>query len=189
MPPDRDRPRGEPSALTDKLARLFAVLRPPEEPYRPWRNNEVVAACRAAGREMSESHLSQLRRGIKQNPTSKVLATLAWFFEVPVGYFTDPAVAAEVEMDLAAREAALRTEQDAEQEVTAAQQELEDTLRRLGVSKMAHRGVGAATNRERAAMMRRLNAALAEEEAQHEADQSRAGKPDGGAAPPSGRLS
>lgn len=177
MPPDREHSRGVPSTLTDKLARLFAVLRPPDEPHRPWRNNEVVAACRGAGREMSESHLSELRRGIKQNPTPRVLATLAWFFDVPVGYFTDPDVAAEVEMQLAAREAALLTEQDAAQEAAAAQQELQGTLQRMGVKKMAHRGVGAATNRERAAMMRRLNAALLEEDAQHQANQSREEEP------------
>lgn len=165
-----------PISLGARLERLFSVQRPASEPQRPWRNSEVVAACRASGRELSESHLSELRRGIKTNPTMRVLETLAWFFEVRVGYFTDPAVAAEVEGELAYREtelqARLEAEREAEEDVAAAARELRQALRQTGASRTSHRAVDAAQARQRASMMRALARALNDDDANRESDRS-----------------
>jgi transcriptional regulator with XRE-family HTH domain len=156
-----------PPTLDARIERLFEVTRPPRAPERPWRNSEVVAACRANGRDMSESHLSELRRGVKTNPTMKTLEALAWFFGVRVGYFIDDAVAEQVEHELeerAARLAAVLAEaQEAESLERDAARELQRALRESGVTKMAHRGVGG-SSRERATMMRALAKALMDDD-------------------------
>lgn len=168
MPHERDdAPPPEPaSTLSGRLERLFEVCRPPHEPRRAWRNSEVVAVCRKAGRDLSESHLSELRRGIKTNPTMRTLESLAWFFEVRVGFFTDDAVAREVETELAARwrsvEAQLASNEAERQESVAAARDLQAALRESGATRMAHRGGSGADSRETAAMMRALAKALRE---------------------------
>ncbi|MGH3628730.1 MAG: hypothetical protein ACRDRL_15015 [Sciscionella sp.] len=169
-----DGPVGTPAAVVPptlgaRLNRLFEVHRPPQAPERTWTNREVVTRCRAEGWELSESHLSELRRGVKQNPTLRTLGALAWFFEVRVGYFTDVEVAAEVEHELAAREAQLtamlQAECAAREDVRAASRELQEALRVSGVTKMAHRGTAnVAAAREQASMMRALARALLHED-------------------------
>lgn len=166
---DQEEPSAVPAVLSDRLERLFQVQRPPENPHRRWTNREVVAACKASGRELSESHLSELRRGVKKNPTVRTLQSLAWFFQVREGYFTDRAVAAEVERDLADREAALhaRLEESrrAEDELRAATAQLQQAMRSSGVTRTAHRGVGdLGAAREQASMMRALARALTDED-------------------------
>ncbi|MFE7202616.1 hypothetical protein ACFU8R_20310 [Pseudonocardia alni] len=154
-----------PSTVNGRLERLFEVSRPQRTPDRKWRNSEVVSACRASGRDLSESHLSELRRGIKANPTMRTLGALAWFFDVPVGYFVDDEVAARVGADLERR--ALRLEQtlSAMREARAAEreaaQDLQRALRESGVTRVAHRGEGSHSSR-RADMMRALARALRE---------------------------
>jgi transcriptional regulator with XRE-family HTH domain len=163
-------PAARPPALSDRLNRLFEVQRPPPTPTRTYTNREVVTACKAAGWELSESHLSELRRGVKRNPTLRTLQAIAWFFHVQVGYFTDSAVADEVERDLAEREAKLRAtlaaNREALDELQSATQELQQAMRASGVTKMAHRGaaVSARTAREQATMMRALARALVAED-------------------------
>lgn len=98
-----ERMASPPPTLSGRIERLFEVSRPPHAPDRMWRNSEVVAACRAAGLDLSESHLSELRRGIKSNPTRKTLDALAWFFEVRVGWFLDDELAMEIEQQLIER--------------------------------------------------------------------------------------
>lgn len=166
---DQEEPSRVSPVLSDRLERLFEVQRPPQAPERRWSNREVVVACRAGGRELSESHLSELRRGVKKNPTVRTLQALAWFFQVREGYFTDPAVAAEVERELADREAALHARREesrqAEDELRSATAELQQAMRSSGVTRTAHRGVndlGAA--REQASMMRALARALTDED-------------------------
>lgn len=152
--------------LAGRLERLFEVCRPPHEPSRTWRNSEVVAACRKAGRGVSESHLSELRRGIKTNPTMRTLGSLAWFFEIRVGYFTDDAVARGVEAELVTRAQALQAQLEADEaareESVSAARELQAALRESGATRMAHRGTSGAGNRENVAMMRALAKALRE---------------------------
>lgn len=155
------------ATLAGRLQRLFEVRRSSQDPTRTWRNSEVVAACRAAGRDLSESHLSELRRGLKTNPTMRVLETLAWFFEVGVGYFTDDAVAAATYARLreeeAAREAALAVAQTDREDAAAAARELQQALRTSGVTRIGHRAAGGKNPKEQAAMMRALAKALRDE--------------------------
>lgn len=158
-----------PETLGGRINRLFDVMRPPETPTRPWTNREVVVACRGHGLELSESHLSELRRGVKTNPTMRTISALAWFFDVRTGYFTDPAVAIEVEQDLARRhaelQAALDAERSAQQDVLEASKELQQAMRASGVLKVSHRGVrNVAAAREQASMMRALAQALLEDD-------------------------
>jgi hypothetical protein len=167
MTNDREKkPGAGPPTLSDRLNRVFEVQRPPSAPARTYTNREVVAACKAAGWELSESHLSELRRGVKRNPTLRTLQAVAWFFQVQVGYFTDASVADEVERDLAEREAqllaSLAAARQAQDDLQSATQELQQAMRISGVTKMAHRGaaVNARTAREQATMMRALARAL-----------------------------
>ncbi|WP_141566582.1 hypothetical protein [Pseudonocardia sp. N23] len=154
--------------LAERLDRLFEVSRPPHAPERCWRNNEVVAACKADGRELSESHLSELRRGIKRNPTMRTLDALAWFFDVRVGYFVDPDVAREVERELDERAARLASkveeERRAQEEERDAALALQKAIRESGVTKAAHRAGDGRNRRQRASMMRALARALIEDE-------------------------
>ncbi|MCF7547362.1 hypothetical protein [Pseudonocardia sp. WMMC193] len=165
-----DETNREHRTLAQRLERLFDVNRPPHAPQRPWRNNEVVAACRAEGREISESHLSELRRGVKRNPTMRTLEALSWFFDVRIGYFVDPDVAEQVDRELDERAAQLEShiaaERAAQEEERAAALELQKALRASGVTKAAHRGAsgGGADSRERASMMRALARALLDDD-------------------------
>ena len=158
------------TSLSAQLNRLFEVLRPPHSPERAFTNREVVTACRAEGWDLSESHLSELRRGVKQNPTLRTLKAVAWFFDVPVGYFTDPGVTAEVERSLAEREQRLRTQltesREAHDELRDAARELQDALRSSGVTRTARRDAAgnARTAREQASTMRALARALVDED-------------------------
>lgn len=181
MTNDRENtPAAVPRTLGDRLNRLFEVQRPPATPDRTYTNREVVTACKAAGWELSESHLSELRRGIKQNPTLRTLQAVAWFFEVQVGYFTDSAVAADVERDLGDREtrlrAALEANREAQDELQTATKELQQAMRESGVTKMAHRGaaINARTAREQATMMRALARALVADDEEDVDDDSSA---------------
>ena len=161
-----DRAAGPPDTIQGRINRLFKVCRPPGEPEREYQNKEVVATVKAAGREISESHLSELRRGVKDNPTVRVLDTLAWFFEVRPGYFIDPQAAEEVEVELNAREAKLRDELRARAEVVDLERELKDAMARSGVIGVAQRA-GGMSPRARAKMMRLLIDVLDEDAAEH----------------------
>jgi hypothetical protein len=158
-----------PATLADRINRLFEVHRPAESPEREYRNREVVEACRASGREMSESHLSELRRGIKTNPTMRILETIAWFFDVRFGYFTDPQTAAEVEGELAVRQAETtaraRAGQEARADLADAARQLQQAIRSSGVTKTAHRATASGMNpHEQAAMMRALTRLILDED-------------------------
>lgn len=162
-----------PPTLAARIERLFEVSRPPKTPNRQWRNSEVVVACRANGRDMSESHLSELRRGVKTNPTMKTLESVAWFFGVRVGYFVDDAVAVEVERELEQRErelAALLAEtEEAHRLERDAARDLQRALRESGVTRTAHRGTGG-SSRERAELMRALARALTDSDDSDDSD-------------------
>lgn len=94
----------ESRSLADKLNHLFAMVRRPDG--AEYYGKDVVAAVRATGVELSASHLSELRRGIKSNPTLRVLQALADFFEVRVSYFfDDPAAVEQTEAELELRAA------------------------------------------------------------------------------------
>lgn len=83
-PVDTESPR----TLAGKLNFLFSQVRPAGED-REFTAREVVAAVNGAGTELSASHFSELRRGVKTNPTLRVLQALAAFFGVRVAYLLD----------------------------------------------------------------------------------------------------
>lgn len=175
MPQDRVPESSPAPALHERINRLFAVTPHLDALEREYRNREVVEACRAAGRELSESHLSELRRGVKTNPTLRVLQTIGWFFDVPVGYFTDADTAAQVERDLEVRETKLQAKRESERAARAdladAARELQQAIRSSGVTKMAHRSTSSGMdNRERALMMRALTQIILEDSADDEDD-------------------
>lgn len=92
-------------SLAAKLDHLFAVVRSPCG-GREYTGREVVAAVNAAGTDLSASHLSELRRGVKTNPTVRVLEGLAAFFGVRTAYLLDdPQAVEEVEAELELRRA------------------------------------------------------------------------------------
>lgn len=157
-----------PTTFAARIERLFDASRPPSAPTRQWRNSEVVAACRASGRDLSESLLSELRRGIKRNPTTKTLEAIAWFFNVRVGYLIDDTADPAIERELAERarrrEAALAEAEEAAGLEREAALELQRAMREAGVTRAAHRGARG-NPRKRAKMMQALAKALRDEDA------------------------
>ena len=87
--------------LADKLDHLFRTHGPGVQAEYTYR--EVAAGIRAGGgpRKMSASYLWLLRTGVRDNPSRKHLEAIAGFFAVPVNYFFDDALAAEIDADLA----------------------------------------------------------------------------------------
>jgi len=103
-PEDGERKSGS-RTLADRLNYLFTVVRPTSED-REYTGREVVAGMCEAGTDISPSHLSELRRGIKTNPTLRVLQGLAAFFQVRVAYLLgDEQVEEEVMAELELRKA------------------------------------------------------------------------------------
>ena len=87
--------------LAEKLDQLFRTMHPRGRDEYSYR--EVAAGIRAQGgpRRMSATYLWQLRTGRKDNPSRRHLAALATFFGVPVSYFFDDALAAQIDAELA----------------------------------------------------------------------------------------
>ncbi|WP_051342554.1 hypothetical protein [Pseudonocardia spinosispora] len=174
VPPSMSQP---PTSLSARINRLFEVVRPPDSPEREYRNRDVAKACRNAGKEgLSEGHLGELRRGIKTNPTLRTLQTIAWFFEVPVGYFSDPDTAEQVELELALREAKrnakLESERKALEERAEAMRHLTMVARKSGVLNMAHRGLGGEMGiREQTAMLVATAKLIAQDDDDEDEDQ------------------
>lgn len=158
-----------PPTLAGRINRLFEVHHPPESPEREYRNSEVVAQCRAAGRDISDTALSELRRGVKRNPSMRVLQTLAWFFHINPAYFFDDAAAQTIERELAEREdrlqRAIERDRRGREDLRQAALELQDAIRASGATKVAHRGINSRRSpAEQARMMRKLAAFLLEED-------------------------
>lgn len=99
-------------SFASRLQRLFATCVDPDS-GRPWRNIDIVRRCSTSGHELSESHLSELRRGIKSNPTVHTAAVIARAFDVPMGYFTDAHVFDAIDGRLSLQ---LRAVQEAQEE-------------------------------------------------------------------------
>jgi transcriptional regulator with XRE-family HTH domain len=91
------RPRAR--TLAEKLE-LALEAGPPNTPAGTFTGKDLVKAVRQRGGELSESHFSELRRGIKTNPTIQVLQSIAEVLEFRVGFFVDEKVAEEVEAEL-----------------------------------------------------------------------------------------
>lgn len=89
---------GRPVTVAEKLARLFDVLHPSGEP--PLSTREVAKRVKAAGGSISPTYISELRNGVKKNPSLEHIMWLSEAFGVSAGYFTDPEVAKRVDAEL-----------------------------------------------------------------------------------------
>ncbi len=99
--------------LAQKLDRLFRTMHSGGRSEYTYR--EVATRIREQGgpRKMSPTYLWQLRTGLRDNPSRRHLEALAAFFGVPVTYFFDDVVTAQIDADLdlvrALRDAPIRT--------------------------------------------------------------------------------
>ena len=84
--------------LAQRLNQLFAEF--PGD-HGPRSNDEVAAAITAAGTKISSSYLWTLRVGKRSNPGHHHLKAIANYFQVPVGYFFDDALAEQIAAELA----------------------------------------------------------------------------------------
>ncbi|MFC5288037.1 helix-turn-helix domain-containing protein [Actinokineospora guangxiensis] len=84
--------------LAAKLNRLVDTVHPAGR--GPYTNEEIAAAVRADGGDLTHSAVSAWRRGTRDNPSFRHLAALAKFFGVPVAYFCDDAESARVDEQL-----------------------------------------------------------------------------------------
>jgi transcriptional regulator with XRE-family HTH domain len=84
--------------LAAKLNRLVGTVHPAGR--GPYTNEEIAAAVRADGVDLTHSAVSAWRRGTRDNPSFRHLAALAKFFGVPVAYFCDDAESARVDEQL-----------------------------------------------------------------------------------------
>jgi transcriptional regulator with XRE-family HTH domain len=94
-------PPGTPVArsLPEKLDHLFATVRPPGQ-YREYTHEEIAERARAAGHSISASYVHALRRKHGKSPQMRALEAIAAAFGVPVAYFLNDDVAAQLEQNL-----------------------------------------------------------------------------------------
>jgi transcriptional regulator with XRE-family HTH domain len=85
-------------SLAAKLNRLVDTVHPAGR--GPYTNEEIAAAVRADGVDLTHSAVSAWRRGTRDNPSFRHLAALAKFFGVPLAYFSDDAESARVDEQL-----------------------------------------------------------------------------------------
>jgi hypothetical protein len=116
---------GRRRTFAEKLNHLWDTVRPPG---RPNTLEQVVEGVAAAGYEISASYLSQLRNGVKTNPTLNTIRGLAAFFGVPAAYFLDEVEEARINdqlsvivamRDAGVRNVALRTHGLSERDLAA----------------------------------------------------------------------
>jgi len=85
--------------LAEKLDHLFTTVRPAAD--RTYAHQEVAdAIAERGGPTISGPYLWQLRNGIRDNPTKRHIEALSAFFGVPVSYFFDDDLAAEIDEQL-----------------------------------------------------------------------------------------
>lgn len=85
--------------LADRLNHLFATV-PRQDGKGYFTNEQAAAALTAAGTHVSDAYIGQLRNGKRNNPSARHLAAIAELFAVPVDYFFNPEVAANIDNDL-----------------------------------------------------------------------------------------
>lgn len=87
-----------PRTVAEKLTRLFEVLHSPGSP--PLSTREVAKRVKNLGGSISPTYISELRTGVKKNPSLEHIVWLSQAFGVSAGYFTDPEVAERVDVEL-----------------------------------------------------------------------------------------
>jgi len=91
--------------LAAKLNRLFETI--PRPGGGPYTNEAAAKALSTAGVTVSAQHMWYLRTGKRDNPSFRLLEGVAGLFGVPLSYFSDPEVEAQIAAELSAL-AALR---------------------------------------------------------------------------------
>uniref|UniRef100_UPI003F495426 helix-turn-helix domain-containing protein n=1 Tax=Amycolatopsis sp. CA-151526 TaxID=3239921 RepID=UPI003F495426 len=87
-------------AFARKLSHLIATIHPPDRDRYSYR--ELAAGIKeSTGMSVSAMHLNQLANGKKANPSLQLVQALATFFGVPLTYFADDQVTAEIDAQLA----------------------------------------------------------------------------------------
>lgn len=87
------------AGLATRLNRLFETVHAPGA--RPHTNSEVAAQLTAWGHPISKPYLSQLRSGVRTDPSRETIAALARFFRVRPDYFADDAYTSTADRDYA----------------------------------------------------------------------------------------
>ena len=84
-----------PSSFAARLDNLFKIAHPAGQPEASYQ--EVVDALAAdGGPSISTTYLYMLRTGRRENPSIPLMQALAKYFNVPVAYFFDDDVAADL---------------------------------------------------------------------------------------------
>ena len=81
-----------------RLNKLFETVHPPGRKQHT--NAEVAATLSKGGHSISKPYLSQLRSGVRTNPSDETVAALAKFFKVKSDYFFNDIYAAKIDLDL-----------------------------------------------------------------------------------------
>lgn len=89
---------GRSQTMAEKLDHLFRTVHPPGRTYTHQEVADAIAA--RGGPTISGPYLWQLRKGLRDNPTKRHIEALSAFFGVPVSYFFDDTLAAEVDEHL-----------------------------------------------------------------------------------------
>lgn len=92
-------PNSRGGRLAQRLDTLFRTVHPPGK--KEYSNDAVAEAITAAGVKVSGAYLQQLRKGVKDNPSTQLLEALAAFFGVPMTYFFQDEEAAQVDLGVA----------------------------------------------------------------------------------------
>ncbi|WP_328290725.1 helix-turn-helix domain-containing protein [Nocardia aurantiaca] len=89
------------SAFSTRLDALFETGNAPGA--RAHTNSEVAAQLTAWGHPISKPYLSQLRSGLRTDPSRETIAALARYFRVRPDYFADETYTAGQDFDLLTR--------------------------------------------------------------------------------------
>jgi transcriptional regulator with XRE-family HTH domain len=89
-----------PKSLADKIDHLFRSVRTRDGEMTYREASRKVDELGLPGITISPSYIHQLRSGARDNPTMRHLEALAAVFGVPVAYFFDEAVTADIDDQL-----------------------------------------------------------------------------------------
>jgi len=81
-----------------RLNRLFDTVHPPGR--GPHASCELIRALEAVGVSLSANYLSNLRSGVRTNPSTATMAAIAGFFRVQPDFFTDDEYYAKLDSEL-----------------------------------------------------------------------------------------
>ncbi|MEV0869320.1 helix-turn-helix domain-containing protein [Brachybacterium paraconglomeratum] len=88
--------------LAERLDLLFRTVPRDEGGSEMHTSTSIVEALRSEGISVTPNHIRAMRAGRRSNPSFRLLAGLAEIFRVPLDYFVDDSVAAEIEESLQA---------------------------------------------------------------------------------------